>query len=523
MSSSIFSFRTLRPFAAALAVIALTEAVVGFALRPNIVERSKFNLLNRFQNTVIFGKLADFADSSPDIVQVGDSAGFYGVRPDVVSRYLGGLKYLNLSCCAGMGYNAYYALADFMLQRNASIKAVVLYISLRDLPRADSMGGQAQFGDFIENSLTTPLAYLSPPTVALRQKIVDMIERRGQSKLDAIFTDELRQSAREHNGWWAEHDRRFAGAKRVAFWRENCGATGVAALDDNGTYYGEDKQSYVLSEFQRFASLAARHGAKFVVMFHPYSCRGLNGTLLDARRADLRMLVQRNANMVVLPQHLLDIWPTEKFVSADHLRVGYDEENFRRVGKLLAPVFGVTPPADAPEERGDGAIRGSEVLPAISEWAADGAVVTAEDGNADAHRLVESAGPGAHRIETRLTGFVPGRTAVLSFPAKAIGARGVFVELQTAGRRGGGYCDLNGATAQRDGHMLDVGLEPEASGWWRCWVAMSMDAPNATLRLGVMNELLDPTYAGNGTSGAAIGRVELRETSRFIAHEPSLW
>jgi hypothetical protein len=522
MSSFIFSSNGLRPFAAALAVIALIEAVVGFALRPNIVERSKFNLLNRFQNTVIFGKLADFADSSPDIIQIGDSSGFYGVRPDVVTRYLGGLKYLNLSCCAGMGYNAYYALADFMLQRNPSIKAVVLYISVRDLPRADSMGGQAQFGDFIENSLTTPLAYLSPPTVALRQKIVDMIERRGQSKLDAIFTDELRQSAREHNGWWAEHDRRFAGEKRTAFWRGTCGATGVAALDDNKTYYGDDQQSYVLSEFQRFASLAARHNAKFVVMFHPYSCRGLNGTLLDARREDLRTLVERNANMVVLPEHMLDIWPTEKFVSADHLRVGYDEENFRRVGKLLAPVFGVTPPADAPAQRGDGTLRG-DLLPAISEWAADGAVVTAEDGNGNAHRLIESAGRGSHRVETRLTGLVPGRTAVLSIPAKAIGARGIFVELQTAGRRGGGYCDLNGMTAQRDGDMLDVGLEPEASGWWRCWVAMAVDAPTATLRLSVMNELLDPIYAGDGKSGAAVGRGELHETTRFLAHEPPLW
>jgi hypothetical protein len=521
MSSSIFSFRALRPFALALAVIALTEAAVGLALRPNIVERSKFNLLNRFQNTVIFGKLAEFADSSPDIIQVGDSAGFYGVRPDVMTRYLGGLKYLNLSCCAGLGYKAYYAMADFMLQRNPSIKAVVLYISFRDLPRADSILGQAQFGDFIE-TLTTPLAYLSPPTVALRQRIVDTMERRGQSKLDAIFTDELRQSAREHNGWWAEHDRRFAGTKRAEFWRETCGQNGVLVLDDNKSFYGEDKQSYVLSEFQRLASLAARHGAKFIVVFHPASCPALKGTLLDARRADLRTLVTRNANMIVLPERVVEIWPTEKFVSADHLRVGYDEENFRRVGKLLAPVFGVAPQADAPQDSGDGTIRG-DALPAISQWVTDGAAVTAEDGNRDAHRLVESAGPGTHRVETRVTGLVPGRTAVLSFPAKAVGARGVFVELQTASRRGGGYCDLSGSTAQRDGDMLDAGLEPEPSGWWRCWVAMPVNEPTATLRLGVMNERLDPVYRGDGKSGAAIGPVELRQTKRFVAREPSPW
>src|SRR5262249_44897054 len=88
MSSFTFNSKHLRPFAAALAVITLIEAVVGIALRPNIVERSKFNLLNRFQNTVIFGKLAEFADSSPDIVQVGDSSGFWRAagRRDALPR-----------------------------------------------------------------------------------------------------------------------------------------------------------------------------------------------------------------------------------------------------------------------------------------------------------------------------------------------------------------------------------------------------------------------------------------------------
>jgi hypothetical protein len=523
MNSFIFSFRALRPFALALAVIAVTEAAVGLALRPNIVERSKSNLLNRFHSTVIFGKLADFADSSPDIVQVGDSSGFHGVRSDVVMHYLDGLKYVNLSCCAYMGYEAYYAIADFMLQRNPSIKAVVLYISLRNLPRADTMQGAAQLGDFIENSLTTPFAYLSPPTVALRQRIVDAMERKGQSKLDAIFTEELRRSAREHNGWWAEHDRRLAGANRAEFWRATCGTNGVAVISDDASYYGPDKQSYTLSEFQRLASLTARHGAKFVVIFHPYSCRGLDGALLEARREDLRTLVQRNPNMVVLPERMLETWPAEKFVSADHLRVGYDEENFRRVGKLLAPVFGVVPPADdAPRQDGEAATR-TDVLPALSQWPADGAVVTPDDGTRQVHRLVESAGRGTHRVETTVTSLVPGRTAVLSFPAKAVGARGILVELQTAGRRGGGYCDLAGATAQRDGDMFDAGLEPAPDGWWRCWVAMPIEAPTATLRLSVMNEGLDPVYRGDGKSGAAVGPVELRQTTRFLAREPSPW
>src|ERR1700751_440543 len=85
MSSFIFSFRAVF---LALGVIAATEGVCALALRPGLVERTKFNLLDRFQSRVIFGKLDDFADTAPDIIQVGDSSGFHGVQPDVVMRYL---------------------------------------------------------------------------------------------------------------------------------------------------------------------------------------------------------------------------------------------------------------------------------------------------------------------------------------------------------------------------------------------------------------------------------------------------
>src|SRR5262249_44669419 len=120
-------------------------------------------------------------------------------------------------------------------------------------------------------------------------------------------------------------------------------------------------------------------------------------------------------------------------------------------------------------------------------------------------------------------GLTPGRTLVLSFPARAIGARGIFVELQTAGRRGGGYCDLYRETAQRDGDMLDAGIDPQPDGWSRCWVAIAIDAPEATLRLSLMNERLDPVYSGDGSSGAIAGEIELREAPRFLAQEPSPW
>jgi hypothetical protein len=520
MSSFIFSFRAVF---LALGVIAATEGVCALALRPGIVERTKFNLIDRFHSAVIFGKLNDFADSAPDIVQVGDSSGFHGVRPDIVMRYLDGLKYVNLSCCAALGYRGYYAIADFMLRRNPGIKAVVLYVSLNNLPRADLIDGQHQLGAFIQNSLTTPFAALSPATVALRQRIVEAVEKKKQAKTDAVFTDDLRASAREHNGWWAEHDRRMAGDKRTAFWREACGPTGVKTWNDQQSYYAPDGQSYTLAELERFALLAAHHGAKLIVLFHPFSCPEVEGSFLEARRADIRVLMQRHHNVIALPERMLAPWPTEEFVSSDHLRVGYDDENGKRVGKLLAGVFGVAIAPDAPDNLAPTEPASPEMLPAVSAWTADGVVVMPESEPGGAQRLIESTSPGAHSVKTKLTGLVPGKTLLLSFPAKAIGARGVFVEVLTPGRRGGGYCDLYGETAQRDGDMFDVDLEPQADGWSRCWVAMPIEAPEATLRLSLINERLDPAYAGDGKSSALVGPVGMRETSRFLAREPSPW
>jgi hypothetical protein len=519
MSSFIFSFRAVL---LALGVITAAEGVCALALRPGIVERTKFNRIDRFHSAVIFGKLDDFADSAPDIVQVGDSSGFHGVPTDVVMRYLGGLKYVNLSCCAALGYDGYYGIADFMLRRNPGIKAVVLYVSLNNLPRADLIDGQHQLGAFIQNSLTTPFASLSPATVALRQRIVDAMEKKGQVKTDAVFTDDMRTSAREHNGWWAEHDRRLAGDKRVAFWREACGPTGIKAWNDQPSYYAPDGQSYMLAELERFALLTARHGAKLIVMFQPFSCQGVEGNFLDARRADLRTLLQRHHNVIALPEQMLEPWPTEEFVSSDHLRVGYDDENGKRVGKLLAGVFGVPARPDAPDNLGlPETIR--RAVPGVADWAPAEAVLQRDEGRADVHRLIESANPDVHRVETTLTGLVPGNFAVLSLSAKAIGARGIFLEVMTGGRRGGGYCDLYGATAQRDGDMRDAGLEPESDGWSRCWMAMPIEAPDARLRLSLMNERLDPRYVGDGKSGALVGPVEMRETTQFLAREASPW
>jgi hypothetical protein len=220
---------------------------------------------------------------------------------------------------------------------------------------------------------------------------------------------------------------------------------------------------------------------------------------------------------------MLEPWPTEEFVSADHLRAGYDEENGKRVGKVLARALGIAPKDGGPVTESEKSAETIDVgaLAITENWHAEGAGLV--EGEGPARRVIETVGPGVHYVERSRRGLTPGKIVRLAFYAKAIGARGVFVELRTGGRRGSGYCDLPGGTAQRDGDMLDAGIEPAPQGWWRCWVAMPVEAPDATLRLSLMNERLDPFYSGDGESGAGISPLELSETTRFLAQEPSPW
>jgi hypothetical protein len=524
MSSSIFSFRT---FVIAAALIGLIEGVCAFALRPTLVERANVGLLDLYEDSATFGKLARFADSSPDIIQVGDSSGFHGVRPELVMRHLGGLKYVNLSCCASIGYRGYYGVADFMLRRNPGIKAVVLYVSLNGLPRADSIRGDQQIGEYIEDLLTAPFAHLAPPTIALRQRFADRVKFSRLPMNQAIFVADLQQSTQRHFGWWAEHDRRLAAPKRSEYWRRICGATGVPVKVDEDVFYGEDvlrgRYSYMRTELQRFASLAAEHGARFILAFHPFSCRGLDGNFLTARREDLDALLKQNRNMIALPREMLVPWPTERFVSSDHLHIGYDEENSRRLGQLLAQALGIGTYGEAPETHDVAKPAASDSTPARSvamQWQSEGAVVT-HDGIAESS-LVEASGSGVHRISGTLAGLTPGATAVLSFPARPVGPRGILIELETGAHAGGGFCDLVGETATRERDMLDAGLEL-TSGRARCWVAMPVTESTATLRLTLLDQSLARSYVGDGRSGVAFGEIELRETARFLQGESSPW
>src|SRR5215471_12193622 len=178
VSSFISAFK---PILVAVAVIAGLEAGVTAIRRPNDVERSNFltfgYLRPEVHRLIVYEKLRAFGRSSPDIIQIGDSTGLYGVNSDLVTSHLGGLRYVNLSCCAHMGFDGYYAVAHFMLRRNPSIKAVVLYINAFNFI---DMNTEGSFAEPIQNSFDSLRSYVMPPSLALREEILKAVYRRSR-------------------------------------------------------------------------------------------------------------------------------------------------------------------------------------------------------------------------------------------------------------------------------------------------------------------------------------------------------
>ena len=116
---------------AGLCVLAI-ESAVYLIEKPNFIERTNILTLaalrpEPFQRGVVYEKLRYYSEQKPDVVQAGDSSGFYGIHGDIVESYLPkGLTYANLSCCANFGYRGYYAVLDYFSKTDPNLKYFVL-------------------------------------------------------------------------------------------------------------------------------------------------------------------------------------------------------------------------------------------------------------------------------------------------------------------------------------------------------------------------------------------------------------
>jgi hypothetical protein len=532
VSSFISAFR---PILVALGVIACLEAAVAVFRHPDDVERSNFLIFSYLrpeigQRLFIYEKLRKFGRSSPDVIQIGDSSGFYGVNPRLVARYLGGLDYVNLNCCAVMGFDGYYAVAHFMLRHNPSIKAIVLYMS--PLNFLDSQSDDS-FADPLQSSFDSLKSYVMPPSLALRRDVTESAYTLGglgrTSANDNPEIERRLRFIRDHNGWFPEDDIRLSGKALDRYWHDFCGPDLHFVRNDAQVYYSHGllarRESQLFVKVAHLADLAAGYGAKLILIMHPLPC-AFGGTAFDARARDLARLRSQYPNLVVAPADAFFRLPTEMFSSVAHLRIGNEIPNSRRVGLAVADALGVR--AAVPD---DAANDPEPALPIADKntpltwsaehfdepvWAKDGVTtLRAEDGT----RVTEVKSLGWHRVTTQVGGIEPNNPYSLSVLVKPGPNRTVWLELSD-GERPGNYgradFDLDTQTSIRVGDIIDLDIETLPGGWFRCWASMQFRGKSVAMSV-VLATKTAVVYQGDGESSITVRKAALRSGARLSA------
>jgi hypothetical protein len=515
VSSFISAFK---PILVAVAVIAGLEAGVTAIRRPDDVERSNFLTFGYMRpevhRLIVYDKLRAFAGSSPDVIQIGDSSGLYGVNSDIVTDRLGGLRYVNLSCCANMGFDGYYALAHFMLGHNPSIKAVVLYIGAFNFI---SMDIDNSFAEPMQNSFDSVRSYLMPPSLSLREEIIKAFY--GSARISSA-NPELEHKLgfiRHHNGWLAEDDIRLSGKAREDYWREQCGTERLIVWND--------VERRIFDKIGRLAALTVEYKAKLILMVQPLPCP-FSGPAFDTAVRELDRLRSTYPNLVMAPAEVFFSLPTEMFSSFPHLRIGSEIANSQRVALAVAQAL------DRPVRQPDAAVDRRESTFPIADrntpltwsddrfnepaWKTDGATVVPSDGEA---RITELDSFGWHRVGTQVDHIEPDVPYIVSAVVKPDRNRVFWLEASDTAEQdnyGRAFFDIDAQTSVRFGDALDVDIETLPDGWYRCWLSMRFRGTSITMKL-MMATKSALAYAGDGISSIAIRKAALRPGARLRA------
>lgn len=348
MSSSILPFRAW--IAALLALVAIESAVYA-VYRPSEFDRTNFLQFSFAkdetpQRLFTFHKLAEFAESSPTIVQVGDSSGFYGIEPAAVMRYLPpDVSYLNMSCCANLGYRGYYNIFQFMAERNDSIRYLVLHITPYTMPRPDLWDSDGAalwqdsslrvFGNDLYHEFISPWRMLHLPSLAFRREVTDRVyylnglfNRLDRPLLNNPTYLEFLKLYKTTRGWMPEPD------DRVYVASTECKVEQPEFLD----LPRFTRKTYLEEILETYAAQANRYRAVLVIVFQPVACTLGTGRGSAKVREGIERFKLKHPE-VEIPFPLIETWSNEKFSTPPHVKREYTNELSDRLGRTMAEII----------------------------------------------------------------------------------------------------------------------------------------------------------------------------------------
>jgi hypothetical protein len=347
MSSSISHFKA---WIAAALMLCAVEALVYMVARPDEFDRTNFLQFafaqpEAAQRAFMFHKVQEFADSAPTIVQSGDSSGFYGIDPRKVMEHLPeGVTYLNMSCCGNLGYRGYYNVFRFMLERNETIRYIVLHVTPYTMPRPETWDADGAalwadpsikvFGGAFYQEFLSPWRIFQLPSLAYRRDVTDFAYY-----IDGLFNQPDRpliQSEpylhflsvfRESRGWMPEND------ARVAVPPTECEVRDMDFFDLR-TF---SRRTYLQEILESYASLAEQHGVTLVVVFQPVACKFGTGRG-SAKAREVVERFKRDHPEVEIPFPLIETWPSELFSAPAHIKREHTDLLGERLGKTMANI-----------------------------------------------------------------------------------------------------------------------------------------------------------------------------------------
>jgi hypothetical protein len=339
MTSFIFNFRSLL---VALCCISALEVLVQEIFGSTLLERSNllhigFNENEPSHRVLIYEKLRLFGAAGPDIIQVGDSSGLHAVDPRLLKAHLHGLTYVNLDCCANIGFQGYYDIARYVLDRNRTVKLLVLYMDILNLPQQGMMK-QTEFVSpwMVGRAVTDVGAYLNPPSLLFRPSVARFVDSFADYFAHpASVLHPILDTLQDTGGWLPAGDPHMTENEQTAFCKRHF-------LGDEALYITRDflgrRTSFFENVMERFDNLAKKNGARLMIIIEAFPC-AIDRDWLSNRQVEATRFLRAHPDVVMYPEGIYEQASSENFAVPIHVLPKYHDVATERVGRVLDRVL----------------------------------------------------------------------------------------------------------------------------------------------------------------------------------------
>jgi len=337
--------RVLRPFALALLAIACGEMLIHLLgtngrfntdffdfspLRPDVMQKhalyDKFELL--------------FQDTPTDIVQIGDSSGFYGVIPAEVTAGADGSSYLNLGAFADTRWEGYYEAAVMAVRRPARPRMLVLHITPFWGPVSTAWA--PGLAELMHNYLVQEMWWhrVRPPSAGYRLRLTNLVyhdlwldDFPYDKPADQPGYPSLRRWREEMAATrgWVPLPRAYPDKYLTAPTMLSCE---IEHSYSSTSWFGLYRDDALYRSLSRMAGLARQHGLRFALITNPLPCRMDDRVLADDVARQLERF-RRDYPDAIVPFDFFRTAERSDFMDRWHLTQAAAILHSRRIGQAL--------------------------------------------------------------------------------------------------------------------------------------------------------------------------------------------